>query len=102
MLLSIAATHTHTHTNIYLCVTLELLCILLNFINICSDYKPSYQTFKGAEGESCVVDKVALYSDKTNNLCIKFLIRHTRRPEVREFGFCVVLESCLNFKVCCS
>ncbi|PON51751.1 DNA-directed RNA polymerase, subunit [Parasponia andersonii] len=47
-----------------------------------SDYKPAYQTFKGPEGESCVVDKVALYSDKDNNLCIKFLIRHTRRPEV--------------------
>ncbi|EXB83246.1 DNA-directed RNA polymerase III subunit RPC2 [Morus notabilis] len=47
-----------------------------------SDYKPACQTFKGPEGESCVVDKVALYSDKNNNLCIKFLIRHTRRPEV--------------------
>uniref|UniRef100_A0A803PL79 DNA-directed RNA polymerase n=1 Tax=Cannabis sativa TaxID=3483 RepID=A0A803PL79_CANSA len=39
-----------------------------------SDYKPAYQTFKGPEGESCVVDKVALYSDKNNNLCIKFII----------------------------
>ncbi|KAF4400699.1 hypothetical protein G4B88_001254 [Cannabis sativa] len=47
-----------------------------------SDYKPAYQTFKGPEGESCVVDKVALYSDKNNNLCIKFIIRHTRRPEL--------------------
>ncbi|KAB1200829.1 DNA-directed RNA polymerase III subunit RPC2 [Morella rubra] len=45
-------------------------------------YRPSIQTFKGPEGESCVVDKVALFNDKNNNLCIKFSIRHTRRPEV--------------------
>lgn len=31
-----------------------------------------------------MVDKVALFSDKHNNLCVKLLIRHTRRPEVRE------------------
>ncbi|XP_030543868.1 DNA-directed RNA polymerase III subunit 2 isoform X1 [Rhodamnia argentea] len=47
-----------------------------------SDYKPSRQTFKGTEGESCVVDRVTLCSDKNNNLSIKFMIRHTRRPEV--------------------
>ncbi|XP_010043725.2 DNA-directed RNA polymerase III subunit 2 [Eucalyptus grandis] len=47
-----------------------------------SDYKPSRQTFKGAEGESCVVDRVTLSSDKNYNLSIKFMIRHTRRPEV--------------------
>ncbi|XP_017970034.1 PREDICTED: DNA-directed RNA polymerase III subunit 2 [Theobroma cacao] len=45
-------------------------------------YKPAKQTFKGPEGESCVVDRVALCSDKSENLCIKFIIRHTRRPEV--------------------
>nr|XP_023894062.1 DNA-directed RNA polymerase III subunit 2 isoform X2 [Quercus suber] len=45
-------------------------------------YKSSKQTFKGPEGESCVVDRVALYNDRHNNLSIKFLIRHTRRPEV--------------------
>ncbi|KAG6677172.1 hypothetical protein I3843_14G012200 [Carya illinoinensis] len=45
-------------------------------------YRPSIQTFKGSEGESCVVDRVALFNEKNNNLCIKFLIRHTRRPEV--------------------
>ncbi|CAN6586820.1 hypothetical protein ACFX13_014177 [Malus domestica] len=39
-------------------------------------------SYKGPHGESCVVDKVTLSSDKHNNLCSKFLIRHTRRPEV--------------------
>ncbi|KAK9912571.1 hypothetical protein M0R45_036430 [Rubus argutus] len=33
-------------------------------------------------GKSCVVDKVALFSDRHNHLCVKSLIRHTRRPEV--------------------
>lgn len=47
-----------------------------------SDYKPSKQTYKGPEGETAVVDRVALCSDKNNNLCIKYMIRHTRRPEV--------------------
>ncbi|KAK4253155.1 hypothetical protein QN277_010759 [Acacia crassicarpa] len=47
-----------------------------------SAYRPSIQTFKGPEGESCVVDRVVLCSDKNNNMCIKFLIRHTRRPEL--------------------
>lgn len=45
-------------------------------------YKPSRQTYKGPEGETAVVDRVSLCSDKNNNLCIKFMIRHTRRPEV--------------------
>lgn len=47
-----------------------------------SAYKPSRQTYKGPEGETPVVDRVSLCSDKNNNLCIKFMIRHTRRPEV--------------------
>lgn len=47
-----------------------------------SFYKPSRQTYKGPEGETAVVDRVALTTDKNNNLCIKFMIRHTRRPEV--------------------
>ncbi|XP_016515970.1 DNA-directed RNA polymerase III subunit 2-like [Nicotiana tabacum] len=47
-----------------------------------SAYKPSRQTYKGPEGETPVVDRVALHSDKNNNLCIKFMIRHTRRPEI--------------------
>ncbi|XP_059652045.1 DNA-directed RNA polymerase III subunit 2 [Cornus florida] len=45
-------------------------------------YKQSRQIYKGPEGEAAVVDRVALCSDKNNNLCIKFMIRHTRRPEV--------------------
>ncbi|XP_010242622.1 PREDICTED: DNA-directed RNA polymerase III subunit 2 isoform X2 [Nelumbo nucifera] len=47
-----------------------------------SAYKSTRQTYKGPQGETAVVDRVALCSDKDNNLCIKFLIRHTRRPEV--------------------
>ncbi|KAH7536599.1 hypothetical protein FEM48_Zijuj03G0001900 [Ziziphus jujuba var. spinosa] len=47
-----------------------------------SDFKFAPQTFKGPIGESSVVDKVALFTDKNNNMCIKYLIRHTRRPEV--------------------
>ncbi|KVH97885.1 DNA-directed RNA polymerase, subunit 2 [Cynara cardunculus var. scolymus] len=45
-------------------------------------YRTSKQTYKGAEGETAVVDRVALCSDKRNNLNVKFMIRHTRRPEV--------------------
>lgn len=55
------------------------------FIVLSSKYRPTRQTYKGPEGETCVVDRVALCSDKNNSLCIKFLIRHTRRPEVRIF-----------------
>ncbi|XP_021801758.1 DNA-directed RNA polymerase III subunit 2-like isoform X1 [Prunus avium] len=47
-----------------------------------SEFKSVPQRYDGPQGESCVVDKVALCSDKHNNLCFKFLIRHTRRPEV--------------------
>ncbi|GER44332.1 DNA-directed RNA polymerase [Striga asiatica] len=47
-----------------------------------SAYNRSPQTYKGPKGETPVVDKVALCSDRNNNLCIKFIIRHTRRPEV--------------------
>ncbi|KAK2634395.1 hypothetical protein Ddye_029187 [Dipteronia dyeriana] len=45
-------------------------------------YRSTKQTYKGPEGETCVVDRVALCSDKLNNLSIKLIIRHTRRPEV--------------------
>ncbi|XP_068646437.1 DNA-directed RNA polymerase III subunit 2 isoform X1 [Aristolochia californica] len=47
-----------------------------------SAYKRAFQRYKGAKGETGVIDRVALCSDLDNNLCIKFLIRHTRRPEV--------------------
>ncbi|KAJ0673257.1 putative DNA-directed RNA polymerase [Helianthus annuus] len=40
------------------------------------------ETYKGAEGEPAVVDRLALCSDKKQNLIVKFMIRHTRRPEV--------------------
>ncbi|EEF36800.1 DNA-directed RNA polymerase III subunit, putative [Ricinus communis] len=45
-------------------------------------YRPSPLSYKGPEGESPVIDRVALSSDRNNNLCIKVMIRHTRRPEV--------------------
>ncbi|XP_023756456.1 DNA-directed RNA polymerase III subunit 2-like [Lactuca sativa] len=44
--------------------------------------RPYRQTYKGAEGEAAVVDRVALCSDQRGNLCVKFMVRHTRRPEV--------------------
>ncbi|KAK4483573.1 hypothetical protein RD792_010772 [Penstemon davidsonii] len=47
-----------------------------------SAYTHSKQTYKGPEGETPVVDRVSLCSDRDNNICIKFMIRHTRRPEV--------------------
>ncbi|KAK9056091.1 hypothetical protein SSX86_027179 [Deinandra increscens subsp. villosa] len=47
-----------------------------------TQYRTSKQTYKGAEGEPAVVDRVALCSDKKQNLIVKFMIRHTRRPEV--------------------
>ncbi|TXG71432.1 hypothetical protein EZV62_000011 [Acer yangbiense] len=45
-------------------------------------YRPAKSTYKGPEGETCVVDRVALCSDKDGNRRIKFIIRQTRRPEV--------------------
>ncbi|XP_010536382.1 PREDICTED: DNA-directed RNA polymerase III subunit 2 [Tarenaya hassleriana] len=47
-----------------------------------SHYRPAREFWKGHEGETQVVDRVALCSDRNNNMCIKFLIRHTRRPEL--------------------
>ncbi|PHT37337.1 DNA-directed RNA polymerase III subunit RPC2 [Capsicum baccatum] len=47
-----------------------------------SAYKPSRQTYKGPEGETAVIDRVALYYDRNNNLSIKFMIHHTRTPEI--------------------
>ncbi|XP_040936347.1 DNA-directed RNA polymerase III subunit 2 [Gossypium hirsutum] len=47
-----------------------------------SAYRPAKQLYKGPEGESCVLDRVALSSDQNGKLSIKFLIRHTRRPEL--------------------
>ncbi|GLJ24758.1 hypothetical protein SUGI_0473260 [Cryptomeria japonica] len=47
-----------------------------------SAYKSTRQTYKGPPGESGVVDKVLLTSNEEKTLTIKFLFRHTRRPEV--------------------
>ncbi|XP_047955426.1 DNA-directed RNA polymerase III subunit 2 [Salvia hispanica] len=47
-----------------------------------SQYKSSKQYYKGTEGDTAVVDRVALCTDKNSNLCIKYMIRSTRRPEV--------------------
>ncbi|KAL5712792.1 DNA-directed RNA polymerase [Ranunculus cassubicifolius] len=45
-------------------------------------YRRTVQTYKGAKGESGVVDRVALFSDKDDSACFKFIIRETRRPEL--------------------
>ncbi|XP_020526558.1 DNA-directed RNA polymerase III subunit 2 isoform X3 [Amborella trichopoda] len=47
-----------------------------------SQYKNTPVTYKGPKGETAIVDKVLLMSDNNENICIKFLFRHTRRPEV--------------------
>uniref|UniRef100_A0A1D1YTE4 DNA-directed RNA polymerase subunit beta n=2 Tax=Anthurium amnicola TaxID=1678845 RepID=A0A1D1YTE4_9ARAE len=47
-----------------------------------TDFKPTPATYKGPDGETTVVDRVVLSTDVNNKLCIKFLVRHTRRPEV--------------------
>ncbi|KAF5764572.1 putative DNA-directed RNA polymerase [Helianthus annuus] len=45
-------------------------------------YRTRNESYKGAGGEPVVVDRVALCSDNDRNLTVKFMIRHTRRPEV--------------------
>ncbi|WZY78149.1 hypothetical protein YC2023_024533 [Brassica napus] len=45
-------------------------------------YRPAREYFKGPEGETQMVERVALCSHKNGNLCIKYNIRHTRRPEL--------------------
>ncbi|KAG9137414.1 hypothetical protein Leryth_021169 [Lithospermum erythrorhizon] len=47
-----------------------------------SDYKNTRQSYKGSEGETGAVDRVALCSDRSGNMSIQFMIRQTRRPEV--------------------
>jgi DNA-directed RNA polymerase III subunit RPC2 len=46
------------------------------------DYKDSPAIYKGADGETTVVDRVMLCLDNNDKLSIKCIIRHTRRPEV--------------------
>ena len=65
---------------------------LLKVFFIYSAYRPNYSTFNKCHGGE-VVDKVALCNDKDSNMCIKFLTRHTRRPEVKTFRFIVRLCS---------
>jgi hypothetical protein len=45
-------------------------------------FKRTPQTYKGAAGETAVVDKVLLTSNDENHFIVKCLIRQTRRPEV--------------------
>ncbi|KAL6176568.1 hypothetical protein ACLB2K_053201 [Fragaria x ananassa] len=45
-------------------------------------HRPAPLKYKGPQGESYVLDKVSMYPDTYNNLQCKFLVRHTRRPEV--------------------
>ncbi|XP_042432808.1 DNA-directed RNA polymerase III subunit 2-like [Zingiber officinale] len=47
-----------------------------------TEYRKTPAVYKGPEGETSVVDRVILYSDTSNKLCIKCIIRHTRRPEI--------------------
>ena len=63
----------------------------LTIITMCSFYKDSWQTYKGPEGETAVVDRVALSTDRNANLSITFMIRHTRRPEVTDFSLSFVI-----------
>lgn len=66
-----------------------------------SAYKFTPVKHKGTEGETTVVDRVALFTDKDQNMVIKFMIRHTRRPEVIFpfffFFFKSVFWSSINF-----
>ena len=70
-------------TDVICSYTHFFFCFLFfSFFGVISAYRPCRQIFKGSEGEPTVVDRVALSTDKNDCLCIKFLIRQTRRPEV--------------------
>ena len=47
-----------------------------------SFFRPTPQSYKGPQGESCVVDKVMLTMTDEGQFNVKCLVRHTRRPEV--------------------
>ncbi|XP_074292331.1 DNA-directed RNA polymerase III subunit 2-like isoform X2 [Silene latifolia] len=47
-----------------------------------SQYRGSALKHGGFDGDTAVVDRAALFSDKNGNMCINFIIRQTRRPEV--------------------
>ncbi|XP_058743797.1 DNA-directed RNA polymerase III subunit 2-like [Vicia villosa] len=46
-----------------------------------SAYRSSHSSFSKCHGGE-VVDRVVLCNDKDSNMCIKLLVRHTRRPEL--------------------
>ena len=56
--------------------------LILHYLKLYSDYKPTPAVYKCPDGEINVIDRVMLCSDINNKMCIKFLMRHTRRPEV--------------------
>lgn len=56
--------------------------MLIFYSCVSRDYRRTPAVYKGPEGETTVVDRVILCSDTNDKLCIKFIIRHTRRPEV--------------------
>jgi hypothetical protein len=61
-----------------------MLDVLSHFTHYLSrDYKDSPSVYKLEDGETAVVDRVLLCSDRNDKLTIKCIIRHTRRPEVR-------------------
>ncbi|KAH9624107.1 hypothetical protein KSS87_020572 [Heliosperma pusillum] len=47
-----------------------------------SQYRAAALKHGGFDGDTAVVDRVALFSDKNANMCINLIIRQTRRPEV--------------------
>ncbi|XP_021756496.1 DNA-directed RNA polymerase III subunit 2-like [Chenopodium quinoa] len=47
-----------------------------------SEYRPTPFKLSGLAGDNSVIDRVALFADKNSNMCINFIIRQTRRPEV--------------------
>lgn len=57
-------------------------------------YKDTPAFFKGVEGETTVIDRVIIYKDNNEKMPIKFIIRHTRRPEVSVFLTSILL--CLS------
>lgn len=50
--------------------------------NLPRDYKDTPAIYKGVDGETTVVDRVMLCSDKNDNMSVKCIVRHIRRPEV--------------------
>ncbi|KAJ3672618.1 hypothetical protein LUZ60_007339 [Juncus effusus] len=45
-------------------------------------YKDMPAMYKGPEGETTVIDRVMISSDQDYKMSIKFIVRHTRRPEL--------------------